>query len=57
LLARTKNTDPFPLIVHGHDDGTILSLGHPLSGEFKDEIIELIRTVIHSFLTNPIEGE
>jgi hypothetical protein len=57
LLVRTKSAEPFPLIVHGHDDRTILSLGHPLTTEFRDEIIELIRAVFPTHNPHPIVGE
>jgi hypothetical protein len=57
FLVRTKNAELFPLTVHGHDDRAILSLGHPQTTEFRDEIIELIRAVFPTHHPHPIVGD
>lgn len=57
LLVRTKSGESIPLIVHGHDDRTILSLGHSLTTEFRDEIIDLMRAVFPTHNPHPIVGD
>ncbi len=57
LQVRSNQAEPISIIVHGHDQGSILSMSHPFASEFERNVEELICANFNMLPYHPVQRE